>query len=518
MLRSLFTGVLGLNAHQKNLDVVSDNIANVNTPGFKAGRSVFSDMLAQVVRVGGAPSGEGSGRAPLQFGLGVNVAATESDQAQGGLMITNKPTDLAIDGDGFFVLADEKGKVYTRAGAFRWSADDYLVDAAGRRVLGWEARDGILGSDRSEASLKPVSYRDAFSIAAAQTTEAVFAKNLNATDNGVYAAQGGNVLNVEMPSGTVPVTVTMEPTGGFDRWRWAMSAGNADLSVQSGYIEFDQDGTIRRVTDADGNDITGVTVTANGESAAITFGGDKQSLVFESGSNSIAYSYKPYTHNVQFNAYGPKGELYSVSVVFEKTSNNNWHWSAKVTDPMGDSVPCSSSGEVGFGLSGNVISIVGDSISFQTADGAGINIKMDFSRLTQYAGESTAVVADSDGNAPGELVTVNIDDKGTVTGVYSNGLTKVIARIALAKFSAPNGLLRLGDNCYKDGPASGAPTFNEAKVGGAGSIVSGALEMSNVDLAREFTKMIIAQRGFLANARIITVSDEVLQELANLKR
>lgn len=517
MLRSLFTGVLGLNAHQKELDIVGDNIANVNTPGFKAGRAVFADMLAQVSRTGSAPAGDGGGQAPLQVGLGVSVEATENDLTQGGLMVTNRPTDLAIDGDGYFVLADGSGKVYTRAGAFRWSADGKLVDQDGRFVLGWLAENGVLGSDRSAAALKPVAYDGALSIGAAQTTKAVLAKNLSATENGSYVP-GSSVLNVVMPSGTsVPVTVTLSPTAGFNRWRWSL-AGNATFSAPSGYVEFDSSGAISRVTDESGNVIAEITVTSGSDTATINVTGNKSALRFVSGANAVSFSYQPYVHTVQFNAYGPKGELYSVNVAFQKTGDNAWSWSAKVFDQTGGAVPCSSSGTISFDLNGRVVSASGNKVSFATADGAPVEVNLDFSRLTQYAGESTAVITESDGNAPGELESVDIDEKGTVTGVYTNGLSRTIARLALARFGDPGSLTRVGGNTYKDSPASGAPSFGEPKSGGAGSVVSGALEMSNVDLAREFTSMIVAQRGFLANARIITVSDEVLQELANLKR
>ncbi|SMB96592.1 flagellar hook protein FlgE [Thermanaeromonas toyohensis ToBE] len=520
MLRSLFSGVLGLRAHQTELDVVGDNIANVNTPGYKASRAVFEEMLSQVLRPGSAPGGGIGGELPFQVGLGVGVAGTASDPTQGGLMVTNNPTDLALDGDGFFVLRDGDKLVFTRAGAFRWDAEGNLVDPAGRRVLGWAVGEDGTVADPTQSALRPISSKELLSIPAVQTTRAELARNLTGTDNGTFVPLENTTLEVVLPSGrTVPVSLALKPTADFNCWQWSAAAGSdAAIVPPSGYIWFGPDGTIEKVTDLANNPITDVAVNFGGETGRFTISGSRSALQFISGAETVTFQYQSCTYTVEFGAYGPKGELYTVDVVFEKTDNNVWKWAARVYDPFGNIVPCSSGGEVRFNTSGRVAGINGDTVAFTTADGANVEIGLDFSQLTQYAGASTAAAVEVNGNAPGDLVSVSIDGRGTVVGSYSNGLTRPLARLALARFRNPAGLLRVGDSCYAEGPASGSAVLCEPRSGGAGRVVAGALEMSNVDLAKEFTRLIVAQRGFLANARVITASDEVLQELANMKR
>ena len=514
MLRSLSTAVLGLRAHQEELDVVGDNVANVNTPGFKAAHAVFSSMFAQVVRPGSASA------APLQVGLGVRVAATLTDPTQGGLMVTNRPTDLAVDGEGYFVLLDGGVKVYTRAGSFRWDAEGKLVDPEGRPVLGWQARDGVLPADLSSRSLGPVSFRGDFTAPASATTKVVLGKNLAAGENGSFRALSGQTLSVAMPSGqVVPVSVSLAPTADFRKWRWSLGAAGGSAEPASGYLVFDASGNLAGVTDNQGNPVGSITVTAGSESASVSVSGSRASLVFSSGSERVEFAYEPFEHTVCFDVYGPKGELCPVSLVFRKADNGVWDWSARVSDPQGAPVPASpSSGQLRFDSSGRLVAVSGDELGFVLGDGAQVRVKLDFSGVTQFAGASTAQAVSSDGCAAGDLVSVSVDERGTVVGAYTNGQKRVLGRLALARFADPGGLVRLSGGCFRDGPASGSPVFGEPGLGGMGRVVSGALEMSNVDLARELTRMIVAQRGFLANARVVSASDEVLQELVNMKR
>ncbi len=405
-MRSLFSGVSALKNHQVRMDVIGNNIANVNTVGFKSSRVTFRDTLSQTLRAASSPQGGRGGVNPMQVGLGMALGSIQTNQTQGSPEMTGRQTDMAIEGNGFFVLSDGPRRFYTRAGLFDVDGDGSLISSVnGMKVMGWRAATGQIDIDQPmEALLIPM----------------------------------GKTIN--------PIATTTIKFG-----------GNLDSRIAAG---------------------ESVTQTVE---------------VFDS-----------------------LGDTHSVNLTFTKTDtgSNTWSWTAS----GGSGTVAGGSGTIMFDTSGNMINATGPAFQFTPPGANSVSITPDFTGVVQNAAEGTLVFKSQDGYPQGTLVGYSVDDSGVIIGEYSNGLTENLAQIATAVFSNPNGLLRAGDTTFTVSANSGEPEVGQPGNGANGKLTPGALEMSNVDLSQEFTDMIITQRGFQANSRIITTSDEMLQELVNLKR
>ncbi|ADU51098.1 flagellar hook-basal body protein [Thermaerobacter marianensis DSM 12885] len=406
MMRSLYAGISGLQNHQLRMDVIGNNIANVNTVGFKSSRVTFKELFNQTLRGAAAPAGPTRGGTnPIQIGLGTALAGIDVIHQPGNPQVTGVATDLAIQGDGFFVLQDAAGGyAYTRAGDFRLDAAGYLVNADGLRVLGWQAQGGVLPA-RDAVNLGPIRVPVDMFVPAQASSRVTWSSNLDATT----------------PTNT-PLTRAVD-------------------------------------------------------------------------------------------VYDSLGNAHTLIFTFTRTGSNQWSWQAEDAANPGTSL---GQGTLTFGNSGLLTAGNTGTVSFTPTGAATINLQVDFSGLTQYAAPST-LEGTADGYPAGELTSFAIDTSGTITGTFSNGTTQPIAQVALASFANPAGLLRDG-NLYWESNNSGVARIGVAGTGGRGALTPGALEMSNVDLSREFVDMIVTQRGFQANSRVITTSDEMLQELVNLKR
>ena len=390
------------------MDVVGNNIANVNTAGYKGAQVTFEEALTQTLQ---GPAGSGTSRGgtnPLQIGLGVKVASIDGVFTQGATQVTGRPTDLAISGDGFFMLDLDGQRVYTRAGSFRWDESGNLVAPGGFLVQGWTA-----------------------------------------DTNGDVATQ------TAVSSINLPLSQVIDPV----------------------------------------------------ETSEIEIGGNLPSDVPVGE-----------MHTTSIVTYDSLGEAHEVLVTFEKTGANAWDASAEMD---GNALTLSST-SLTFDSSGQLTSAGTLSLGGYTPPGAdpvAIDIVLDGNApIVQFGGSATAESFDQDGNAIGFLSNFAISENGTISGLYSNGETKVLAMIATTTFNNPSGLVRAGETHFQASTNSGQPIVGEPGTGNRGLIAAGALEMSNVDLAQEFTNLIIAQRGFQANSRVITASDEVLNDLVNLKR
>lgn len=421
MIRSLFSAISGMRIHQTFMDVVGNNIANVNTTGYKSSRITFEDLISQTTHGAAPPSATQSSINPEQVGLGAQVAGTTTLLAQGNLQATQSPTDLAIQGDGYFILSNGQGdQVYTRDGSFNIGADGALANANGLDVLGWKA-DPTTGLVNTSSPLGPVSIPIGDPLAAQTSTELTF-------------------------------------------------NGNLDQAV----------------------DATSTDPTAKEVQSSVT-------------------------------VYDSLGQAHQLTLTFTKTSNatNSWSWTASTTET---GVTVSGSGTVAFNATnGNFTDSNGTSpdgtISLTLGNGATSpqSLNLNFDGLTQIAA-SSQVNATTDGQPPGALTGVTVDPSGDVTGVYSNGAKRLLGQVALSTFANPQGLIRDGSNNFSATAGSGNAVVGTSGTGGRGAISSGYLEMSNVDLTQEFSNMILAERGFEANSRVITVSDQMLQELVNLKQ
>ena len=429
MLRSMFSAVSGLRSHQTMMDVVGNNIANVNTAGYKGSRTTFQDAMSQVLRGSSAIQADRAGTNPLQIGLGAQLNSINSVFTQGGVQATGRSLDLALEGDGFFVVQAGGANFYTRAGAFDIDAAGALVTANGARVMGW-LPDATTGQIDTQQDLAPLVLPTGQVVAPRETENITLGGNLPAD------AAVGAIVNTSM-------TVHDAQGTAYDvALRFTKTAAN-QWSIQH-------------------------SVNGAAYAATITGGGGTPANVI----TFDAATGRPFT------AAGPP-------MVFLQ----------ELTIPDMD----------GAG-------------TLWDADGVKIKLTETGMELRQFAGPATAEARLQDGAEMGFLRGFYFGVDGTITGRFSNGETKVLGAVAIANFNNPAGLQREGESIFAATLNSGQPLIGLPGEGGNGQIKPGSLEMSNVELAMEFTNLIIAQRGFQANARSISSSDEMLADIVNLKR
>jgi flagellar hook protein FlgE len=430
MLRSMFAAVSGLRSHQAYMDIVGNNIANVNTTGYKSSTALFQDLLSQTLHGAGAPAGTTTGGTnPAQVGLGVSLTAVQLNFAQGSSQLTGRATDFAIQGDGLFVIDDGGTNTYMRAGSFSLDGAGNLVTPRGGFVEGWQASpQGVVNTNSTIGHIQiPVGQ----TIAPVATTSVKIGGNLPSdTATGQTLSVSQNVYN----SLGTEVKLRVEFT------KVADTAPSAGPPAVAGSVNW-----TAKVYDAAGNAITGA-------------------------------------QNVQFDLAGnlTSGNLSVTAAQLDNIAGTAGTWPGPIA------------------------------LNFGTAT--------DSDRLTGNATLNSVGALSQDGSSIGSLVSFNVSDNGTISGVFSNGRTQPLGQLALAVFSNPTGLQKAGDSEYVATVNSGQPQIGVPGSGGRGTLSGGTLEMSNVDLASEFTNLIVAQRGFQANSRVITASDEILQDLVNLKR
>ncbi len=418
MLQAMLAGVASIKAQQTRMNVIGNNLANVNTTAYKGSRVTFQDMLAQTLRGAARPTGTLGGTNPVQFGLGVLVAGTDVNTEQGSLNATNRPTDFAIQGNGYFVVSNGSGISYSRDGAFDLDANGDLVHrATGERMMGWTADPATGNIDTNQpigpnSSLRiPIGARTAVQV----TTDATIAGNLDSRAFNTAGTQSTSfTMRVFDTLGTehlVTLTLTEDSTNA-NQWNWSLSGSNGDTVAGSGSLVFD-----------------------------------------------------PSTGNLQS---GSPGIM-------------------TVTPPAASGIPA-------------------------------FPVNLDFSNVFQRASEMQVQLSSQNGFAPGSLSQFSVSTDGIITGLYTNGLTRPLGQVALAIFPNANGLERQGSNLWRATDNSGIPVVGAPRTGGRGYVNSGFLEQSNIDISNEFTDLIVTQRGFQANTKVVTTVDEMLQDLINMKR
>ena len=430
ILRSMNTGASGLRAHGSAISVTSDNVANVSTVGYKRQRGVFSDVLGRSID-------ESVGAVP-QSGAGSRLSHIQQMWAQGALLTTDNPTDLALSGNGFFVVNGSSGGIdgnfYTRAGQFELDNEGLLVNTDGLRLQGYMANP-----------------------------------------DGTIAAE---LTNLDMAGESIPATATT----------------TADIAMQ---------------------------LDANESVIALAFD--------PSDPNT-------YNESVGLTTYDSLGNAHDTTIYFRKTGAGAWEWHAGVD---GGEIVGGTAGTPFIGATGTLTfttegaldtetpgassfdfinATAGQSIAFDFGDAITTDGGSGLEGSTGFAAESNVTGLGQNGFASGTVAGLSIDGDGMITGVFTNGQRRTLGRVAVADFTAVDGLQRMGGNLWTETLESGEALVGGAGTGSRGSIVSGALEQSNVDLGQEFVDLIAFQRGFQANSRVITTADEMYGELVNLKR
>ncbi|MCA9791091.1 MAG: flagellar hook protein FlgE [Candidatus Eremiobacteraeota bacterium] len=416
---ALFTAVSGLNNFQGMLDVVADNISNMNTTGFKASRVNFQSLMSETHLPATAPRGDMGGRNPIQTGLGSTIGSIDRVFRQGALEQTGSNTDLAITGDGFFIVGDGSINTYTRNGHFTVDTAGDLVDSQGHYVQGWQAVDGVVDPD-------------------------------------------GQIGKVNIPLGEQMIAKVTENV---------KMAGNLDAS----------------------------------------------SGVYSAGPPATGGQY-----TTEMTVYDDIGGAYKVPVTFTRVTPGAgvaaaWDWTA---DFGGSTV---GSGTVAFDANGlyDPTNSTGTPVTLTPTNSANpFSVDLDFGGMTQFVtnGEYSVLPTSQDGFPAGTLLSFDIDQQGVITGRFTNGQLRAIGQVGMAFFANPKGLQGSDGGRFLESANSGVAQIGVPGSGPRGSLNPGSLEMSNVDLTGEFSKMILAQRAFQANSKVVTTMDEILNEVNNLKR
>ena len=451
-MRSMYSGVSGLRVHQSRMDVIGNNIANVNTAGFKSGRVTFSEVFSQTLQGASGPSDNGNvgGRNPMQIGLGVDIASIDTIMTEGAAQRTDNPLDIKIQGDGFFVVNDGTGNKFTRAGAFRLDNAGTITTPAGLKLMGWKANKS--SGEIQQGKVEPLTILDAGDLysPADATTNIQLNGNIDQTDD--QLADGRTITS-----------------SFYDDLGYKYSA-EYKIKEKANPANGEYDIELVAVRDENEKEIDITAIDLKVEGTAGT--GD-------------------YTND-------PDTTAAKAPIVFD-TMTGKIKTSASATFSLQ-------------GLDAIIPSLPKD-------------IVFDFSEMTMYAGGSDPECIRGDaegrgaGRTAGKMDSFSIGSDGKIVGKYTNGETKLLGQVVIADFRNPAGLEKMGNNVFEATQNSGDfDGIGQDVTANGGGFNSGVLEMSNVDLSKEFTDMIINQRGFQANSRIITASDEMLQELVNLKR
>lgn len=494
MMRSLFSGVAGLKVHQTKMDVIGNNIANVNTVGFKSSSTVFSDVFYQTTQASSGPNKETNvgGVNSKQIGLGAGVAAISKNiTGQGGSQTTNNAFDCMLTGNSFFVTKSGGRTYFTKNGAFSVDPDGNLVTSDGDKVQGWQVDpdDPTRIKPGPVSDLKLMSPENQYTDPEA-TKAAYVSGNIDRDDQTLASGSEGRTFQ----------------TNFYDKLGYKYTAKftikQSSVAKNSYYMELKdilKDGkSIMYTAEGQGNGTTKYTPTGWGASLSK----EKKDLGTIDKADSVDNG-NPKFKNAKFNAVfdGTTGKF--KSLVEEGAPNH---------DPqnMGSDV-----------IKKMFLNIGGKSPNpFE-------NIEIDFSQLTMFASSTSSKIestmGDVDGNGKGKMkgtmTGVTIDTSGKAYGTYDNGDLKLLGQIAVANFKNPSGLEAVGNSKFVETMNSGSfDGVGQDVTADGGKIQTGMLEMSNVDLAAQFTDMITTQRGFQANSRTITTTDSILEELINLKR
>ena len=524
MMRSLFSGVSGLKAHQTRMDVIGNNIANVNTTGFKSSRTTFADTLSQTQSGASSATDVRGGVNPKQIGLGVGVSSIDLIFTDASPNTTGKNTDLALTGNGLFVVGEGSNTYYTRNGAFEFDeAGNYVLPGSGLYVKGWM---GDNGSINTSAAVTNISIPSGKAMTAQATSVSNYNGNLDsstllitsiARSGGSVASDAGQYVTAT-PAAPLQLTMSDGSTQTVSSGTYTVGHGIPITTTYTVYDSLGNQHTVPILFDKVGptavsanviDPATGLmtvqtktgsvwrfSLPSSGTSAPFTIVEDDGTVVVPSiGGSSVGYI-----------AFDTDGKLLTGDgeIVIAK------EYPGTPTSSRVDFVSTEALELIyhpNAGSSGLIPSNGSESPEI---------VSMNFADVTQFAG-GNSIHANANGYASGVLQSVNVDSSGIITGNYSNGQRMTEAQVAVAQFNNPSGLTKTSNSLYQESNNSGAANIKSAADLGV-SITPSALEMSNVDIANEFSDMIITQRGFQSNSKMVTVGDEMLETLINMKR
>jgi flagellar hook protein FlgE len=578
---AIFTGLSGLNANARNIDVIGNNVANVNTTAYKNSRMLFSTAMSRTVTEGTAPAAVTGGSNPYQIGYGVNVAGTQRNFTAGVPSATGDGRDLTIDGGGFFIMRKNEDTLYTRAGGFRPNAKNELINVSGEHLQGYgvDANFNIVSGKLVDLTV-PVGEMKL----AQSTTTARFAGNLNA--DGTLPTHGGSVsLGSSAVAGftaiasraPVPPAVLATTSLLTDIEDPALPASGTPLFTAGQTLEISSATKGGKTIPTATLPITATTTVADlttfmnaalgiettlgpnpdGASPGVTLDTltGKLNVVSNTGtvndinidatnvrvlSSTGAFVRSPYvpTRNATadgesirttfaaFDSLGTEVDV-DVSFVLDKRDSTGTQWRYYAESGADTDISTQlGTGVIRFDNDGQPINPAPASIKIDrvgTGAASPLTVSLDFfnseNGLTSLASTNSELAATFRDGAPiGTLASFAVGRNGIITGAFTNGLSRTLGQVAVATFNNPEGLLDMSGNMYAAAPNSGNALIAVPGSFGTGEILAGSLESSNVDLGEEFTKMILASTGYSASSRVIRTADELLQQLLVLGR
>lgn len=577
---ALLTGLSGLTANSRKLDVIGNNIANVNTPAFKANRLLFAPTFSRTLNSGTSPTANSGGSSPTQIGLGVSISGTQRNFSNGGISATGVASDLAIEGDGFFIVDRGGEQFYTRSGAFQLNATRDLVSSQGDRVQGYGVDENF---NIVEGNLDDLNVPLGSLTVAEATSQVLFAGNLNTGGTQPTVLPQTAFDQIFQDTGGTPLTpadtllnnlddpdnpgVPLFALGGEPYSFTLTGAQKGSKTVPDSTLQIDATTTVQDFLDflnqsfgivpgmpnPDGGspfatsgaqiDAAGnlVIVSNAGESNEITMANTHMRIEDMAGmalanpfttTNTVpADGESVRTSFLIYDSLGTPVDV-DVTMVFESASDAGTTWryyieSGDNVDSLNPGIALGT-GTLQFDTAGRLINDEPISVQVGRENTGAVNplvFTMDMTsegnRVTALTsvGEGSALAAVfQDGLPKGTLTAFSVGEDGLITGSFSNGLTRTIGRVALATFTKPEGLVDVGNDLFAVGPNSGPPLFTQPGQFGAGRVVGGALEQSNVDLGQEFIDLVLTTTGYSAASRIITSTDEMLQQLIAIAR
>ena len=500
---SLFIGVSGLTAYQSQIDVISNNIANVGTVGYKGQDVTFQDLLYQNTGFASAPTQTLGGINAHQVGDGVKIGPIDTDFTQGGLQTTGINTNLAINGNGFFTLTNIDGSgsaSYTRDGDFSLNESGYLYDpTSGKAVLGYPVQSN--GTISQVAPPQPIQVP--FGLKSIAVGTGLGAKSGPSTDKVFDVSLGGNLNQTDyitaVSSAGVSTTLTTITTTIYDSL-----GGSHEVQIQ-----------YQPAPPAPAVGINGAAlsppVTVNNPSGAAVTAATEWAYTVTSTDGSLGPN-PPATTTL-----GSGYIFFDQNGQFINTTSSATNAVPADLHAAGQP-PSTTTGDLFTVTQWNSVAGANNSTQVGTGTANPAVIGLDFSNMTSLATAATANTVSQNGYASGILSNITVGQDGTITGAFTNGQNTTLGRLALASFANEDGLTRDGGNQFTASANSGLAQYGFANNGQLGSIDAGALEQSNVSIASEFTKMILAQRSFEANAKSITTADQNLQTVIQLKQ
>lgn len=554
LLTSLFAGVSGLRNHQSMMDVIGNNISNVNTIGFKGSRVTFSDTFNQFVKAGTNPTENTGGTNSFQVGLGMKINSIDRNWNQGTFERTGITTDLGLQGSGMFVLKSNGQSFFSRAGAFIFDADGKLVSPQNGAVVQGKvaSSEGVIPPGNN---LEDIIIDTNLKLPAVSTTNIKWGGNLKSNSEltrSQKVIQRGNInssaLAVDESTSAIVSTVYNE-YGNPHKLAISYKKTADNTYTLNWSIKDEED------VELDSDSITGLVFADNGsgtwalnadslakfdgtnnrvnipaynidfifDATTVTQNSSTQTLSVSADNNRI-----PNVVSGSVTVFDSLGTAHQVTMRFTKIDDNLWTWTAGVpAQSTIDGKPLATSGTILFNADGTIdpanISPNNPQLTFVPKGGANtavidLDFGSGFGGVTQTSSSSVVSALSQNGSPSASLSNINIDQYGNIVGIFSNGSSRNLAQVMVATFNNLNGLISVGDNMYSAYANSGEPRINSLGEESGTTVQSGALEQSNVDLSEEFTRMIVSQRGFQANARVITTADNLLQEITNLIR